>query len=71
MGYDVTKVTSYPERDPAHKQQSRKLWHPQLFNAILFTDEDNIAALTAYRSLGFQRTADWGLILLKKLMAIA
>lgn len=34
--------------------------------AILFTDEENIAAQTAYRSLGFQRVAEWGLVLLKE-----
>jgi RimJ/RimL family protein N-acetyltransferase len=34
--------------------------------AILFTDEDNIAAQTAYRSLGFQRVGDWGLVLLQE-----
>lgn len=34
--------------------------------AILFTDDDNIAAQTAYRSLGFQRVGDWGLVLFKE-----
>ncbi len=34
--------------------------------AILFTDDDNIAAQRAYRSLGFEKVGDWGLVLLKK-----
>jgi RimJ/RimL family protein N-acetyltransferase len=34
--------------------------------AILFTDDENEAAQTAYRALGFQRVADWGLVLLQE-----
>ncbi len=38
--------------------------------AILFTDDDNFAAQTAYRSLGFQRVGDWGLVLLKEAVTL-
>ncbi|MEZ4613990.1 MAG: GNAT family N-acetyltransferase [Caldilineaceae bacterium] len=34
--------------------------------AVLFTDDDNIAAQTAYQALGFRRVADWGLVLFKE-----
>ncbi|HRW08377.1 MAG TPA: GNAT family N-acetyltransferase, partial [Caldilineaceae bacterium] len=33
--------------------------------AILFTDDQNSAAQSAYHALGFQRVDNWGLVLLK------
>jgi len=34
--------------------------------AILFTDDENVSAQRAYRALGFQAVAAWGLVLLKE-----
>jgi predicted GNAT family acetyltransferase len=30
---------------------------------VLFTNEDNVAAIRAYTALGFQRVGDYGLVL--------
>ena len=33
--------------------------------ALLFTDDANLAAITAYRALGFERIGDFGLTLFR------
>jgi len=45
-------------------------WAAGAQRAMLFTDDENIAAQRAYRALGFERVADWGLVLLKEPMAV-